>query len=263
MIRTGIGGWSYPPWRGPFYPPGLRQKDELAFASRAVRTIEINGTFHSLQKPESFRAWAETAPDGFVFAIKGSRFITNRRDLRSAQGEGLGRFFASGMRELGAKLGPILWQLATTKRFDADEIAAFFALLPRDLEGLPLRHAIEVGHQTFACAQFVDIARRAGVAIAYVESEDRPTIADRTAGFAYARLKRMQARLVNGYPPRELDRIAGVARSWAAGEAPAGLAYLTDPALSARPTDDVFALCINGAKERAPAAAKALAKRVA
>ena len=263
MIRTGIGGWTYSPWRGPFYPPGLRQKDELAYASRAVSIIEVNGTFHSLQKPASFRTWAATAPDGFVFALKGSRFITNRRDLRSVQGEGLDRFFASGLSELGDKLGPILWQLATTKRFDAEEMAAFLALLPRELEGLPLRHAIEVGHPSFACAEFVAIARETGVAIAYVESEDRPAIADRTADFVYARFKRMQSRLVNGYPPRELDRIAAMAQSWATGEAPIGLTYCTDPNLSRRPAEGINLLCINGAKERAPAAARALAKRLA
>jgi uncharacterized protein YecE (DUF72 family) len=262
MIRTGIGGWNYPPWRGPFYPSGLRHKDELAFASRAVGAIEINATFHKLQKPESFRQWAAQAPDGFVLAVKGSRFITNRRDLRTAAGEPLTRFLASGLTELGAKLGPICWQLATTKRFEAEEIAAFLALLPRAHAGLPLRHAIEAGHESFACAGFVDIARAAGVAIAYVESDDRPLIADRTAGFAYARLKRMREDIADGYPDEELDRLAALARAWASGAAP-DLPYLTDPALSARAADDTFLFCINGAKLRAPAAAMALAKRLA
>lgn len=261
MIRTGIGGWNYAPWQGPFYPPGLRQKDELAFASRAVAAIEINATFHKLQKPESFRNWASQVPEGFVFALKGSRFITNRRDLRSAGGEPLGRFLDSGLAELSDWLGPICWQLATTKRFDAEEIAAFFATLPRDVAGIPLRHAIEVGHESFACAEFVTLARAAGIAIAYVESEDRPTIADRTADFVYARLKRMQPDLVHGYPPRELERIAALAQTWASGEAP-DLPYLTERALSRGSTSDVFLFCINGAKVRAPAAAQALAKRL-
>jgi uncharacterized protein YecE (DUF72 family) len=261
-IRTGIGGWNYPPWRGSFYPQGLRQKDELAFASRALGTIEINATFHKLQKPETFRDWASQAPDGFVFALKGSRFITNRRDLRSAAGEPLGRFLGSGLIELGEKLGPICWQLATTKRFDAEEIAEFFRILPPEQAGVPLRHAIEVGHESFACAEFVTLARAAGVAIAYVESEDRPAIADRTADFVYARFKRMQPELEEGYAPRELDRIAGLARIWARGEVP-DLPYLIDPALSRRPTSGVLLFCINGAKIRAPAAAQAIAKRVA
>jgi uncharacterized protein YecE (DUF72 family) len=260
-IRTGIGGWSFPPWRGPFYPPGLRQKDELAFASRAVGAIEINATFHKLQKPENFRDWASQVPDGFVFALKGSRFITNRRELRSAAGEPLGRFLDSGLTQLGDKLGPICWQLATTKRFDAEEIAAFLGMLPREHDGLALRHAIEVGHESFACAEFVALARATGVAIAYVDGEDRPAIADRTADFVYARLKRMQPEVEDGFPACELERIAALARTWASGEAP-DLPYLTDPALSRRATTDVLLFCINGAKLRAPAAAQALAKRL-
>jgi uncharacterized protein YecE (DUF72 family) len=244
MIRTGIGGWVYPEWRkGAFYPEGLVQKRELEWASRRLGAIEINGTYHSLQKPESFRKWREATPDGFVFAVKGSSYITNRKVLAGA-GDSMVKFFAQGLDELGDRLGPILWQLMATKRFDAQDIAAFFALLPRELKGLPLRHAIEAGHESFACEEFVRIARRAGVAVAYLEQEGRACIAERTADFTYLRCKNLRAEEPTGYPPSEVARIARLCREWN------------------RTGDDVFAFMINGAKERAPAAALALAEEV-
>ena len=259
MIRTGTGGWVYPQWRkGNFYPEGLVQKRELEYASRQLAAIEINGTYHSLQKPESFRKWREATPDGFVFAVKGSSYITNRKVLANA-GEALPKFFGQGLDELGDRLGPILWQLMATKRFDAEDIAAFFALLPRELNGLVLRHAIEVGHESFACAEFVAIAREAGVAIVWCEQPSRAPIADRTADFAYLRCKNLQADEPTGYPPEGLERIAGLCRAWAAGEAPGGLPYAGNRADSRGQGGEVFAFMINGAKERAPAAAMALA----
>ena len=243
-IRTGIGGWVYPEWRkGNFYPEGLAQKRELEWASRQLGAIEINGTYHSLQKPESFRKWREATPDGFVFAIKGSSYISNRKVLAST-GEAMVKFFAQGLDELGDRLGPILWQLMATKRFEADDIAAFFDLLPRELNGLPLRYAIEAGHESFACPEFLAIARKANVAVAYLEQEGRACIAEPTADFAYLRCKNMTSAEPTGYPPRELERIAGLCREW--GE-----------------RGDVFAFMINGAKERAPAAAMALAEKLA
>lgn len=259
MIRIGIGGWTFPGWRGgAFYPAGLRHGDELGFASRAVGAIEINATYHRLQKPESYRAWREATPKSFVFALKGSRFVTNRRELASA-GEGLARFLDQGLVELGDRLGPILWQLMATKRFEADDIQAFLALLPPSHAGVPLRHVIEVGHPSFACPEFVRLARDAGVAICYSEGAGRVAIIDRTAGFAYARLQGMQPEIPTGYPPDELERFARLARAWAAGEAPSGAAYADDPAASAGEPSDVFMFMINGAKERAPTAAMALA----
>jgi uncharacterized protein YecE (DUF72 family) len=243
MIRTGIGGWVYPDWRkGNFYPEGVTQKRELEYASRQLGAIEINGTYHSLQKPESFRKWREATPEGFVFAVKGSSYITNRKVLAAA-GESLPKFFGQGLEELGDRLGPILWQLMGTKKFDAEDIAAFFALLPRELKGLPLRYAIEVGHESFACQQFLDIAHKANVAVAYVEQEGRACIAEPTADFAYMRCKAMRSEEPTGYPAKELDRIAKLCREWGA-------------------RGDVFAFMINGAKERAPAAAMALAGKV-
>jgi uncharacterized protein YecE (DUF72 family) len=262
MIRTGIGGWVYPEWRkGNFYPEGLVQKRELEYASRQLAAIEINGTYHSLQKPESFRKWREATPQGFKFAVKGSSYITNRKVLAAA-GEALPKFFGQGLEELGDRLGPILWQLMATKKFDAADIAAFFALLPRELKGLELSHAIEVGHESFACAEFVEIARRARVAIVWCEQEGRARIADRTADFAYLRCKDLAAEEPTGYPPEGIERIARLCRSWAQGEAPEGLPYEGNPADSEGQGGEVFAFMINGAKERAPAAAMALAEQV-
>jgi uncharacterized protein YecE (DUF72 family) len=243
MIRTGIGGWVYPDWRkGNFYPEGLAQKRELEWASRQLGAIEINGTYHSLQKPESFRKWREATPEAFVFAVKGSSYITNRKVLAGA-GESMVKFFAQGLEELGDRLGPILWQMMHTKKFDGEDIAAFFALLPRELKGLPLRYAIEAGHESFDCDEFKDIARKANVAVVYLEQEGRACIAEPTADFAYLRCKEMQAAEPTGYPPKELDRVAKLCRQW-------------------DKQGDVFAFMINGAKERAPAAAMALADKL-
>lgn len=261
-IRTGIGGWTYPDWRaGAFYPVGLRQADEQAFATRAVQVIEVNGTFYRRQAPASFAAWRKIAPPGFVYAIKGSRFVTNRKVLATAE-QGLANFFDQGLVELCDMLGPIVWQMAATKRFEPDDVAAFFAMLPASHNGVPLRHAIEAGHESFACAEFVALARKAGVAVVYLEAAGAATIADRTADFAYARMKSMQADCLTGYPTQDLDRIAGLCRAWSVGQAPEGLPYHGDHAESVGRAGDVFALMINGAKVRAPAAAIALASRL-
>ena len=242
-IRTGIGGWTYPEWRGgAFFPKGLPHNRELEFASRAVGAIEVNGTFYRLQKPESFRQWRDESPDGFVFAIKGSQFVTNRKVLAGA-GEGLAKFMAQGLTQLGEKLGPICWQMAATKRFEPDDFAAFLQLLPRERDGLKLRHAVEAGHESFACPEFLDLAREANVAVVYLEQEGRACIAERTADFAYLRCKNLASDEPDGYSPKDIDRIAGLCRGW--GE-----------------QGDVYAFMINGAKERAPAAAMALAERL-
>lgn len=242
-IRTGIGGWTFPDWRkGTFYPEGLAQKRELEWASRQLGTIEINGTYHSLQKPESFRKWREATPDGFVFAVKGSSYVTNRKVLATAE-ESLGKFFAQGIEELDDRLGPIVWQVMGTKRFEADDVGAFFALLPRELKGFPLRHAIEAGHESFDCPEFLDLAHKANVAVVYLEQEGRACIAKRTADFAYLRCKNLKSGEATGYSPQGIERIARLCREW--GE-----------------QGDVFALMINGAKERAPVAATALAEKL-
>src|SRR5829696_4253278 len=255
-IHVGVGGWDYDPWRGTFYPPGLPKTKQLEHAGRHLTATEVNATFYKLQTPETYARWAKTVPDGFKFAIKGSRFCTNRKALGEA-GEAIARFCAQGFTELGDKLGPINWQLAPTKKFDPDEIRAFLSLLPTHRDGIALRHALEVRHESFRCPEFVAAARAAGVAIVLADSDDYPQIADLTADFVYARLQRTREAQPAGYPPRELDRWAEVLRGWSAGESPDGLSYAADSPAPARPRE-VFAFVISGIKVRNPAAASAL-----
>ena len=259
-IRVGIGGWSYAPWRGTFYPKALPPARELEFASRAVTAIEINATFYRLQPRTSFAAWARTAPDGFAFAIKGSRYSSNRRNLAD-QGDSLQRFFAQGLSALGDKLGPILWQLMPTKRFDADEIRDFIALLPGKLDGLELRHAIEARHESFRTPEFVRLLRDRGIANVVADSDEYPQIADVTADFVYARLQNARATLTHGYSPAGLDAWAQTATQWSRGEKPTSLQYASTQ-VAPRSPRDVFIFVIDGAKARAPAAARALLQRL-
>ena len=238
MICAGIGGWTYEPWRGPFYPPKLPHAQELAFASRALTSIEINGTFYRTQKPDTFRKWAEETPDGFVFSVKAPRYAVNKRVLAEA-GPSIERFAESGLDELGDKLGPILWQFAPTKKFDAADIAAFLALLPREAKAVRLRHALEVRHASFKTPEFVDLAAKAGAAIVVADSEDYPLIEEQTADFSYARLMKSRPEVETGYPANELADWRKRAQDWAKGGR------------------DVFVYFIDGAKERAPAAAAA------
>ena len=242
-IHVGIGGWDYEPWRGTFYPPGLPKAKQLEHASRRVTAIEINATFYKLQNPELYRRWAAAVPDGFRFAIKGSRFCINRKILGDA-GEAVGRFCGQGLTELGDKLGPILWQLAETKRFEAEDFEAFLALLPGEQDGVRLRHVVEVRHESFLDPRFAEIARAHGVAIAYVDAGPVPAIDESTADFRYARLKGAREEEPQGYAPAELDRWAELARSWAAEGR------------------EVYLFMIDGAKVRAPAAAEAVLARL-
>ena len=260
-IRVGIGGWTYAPWRGSFYPPGLAQTAELAHASRQLTAIEINSTYHGTQRRSSFAKWRDATPEGFVFSLKASRYATQRRVLAEA-GESIERFVGSGIAELGPKLGPIVWQLPPTHRYDADDLAAFFGLLPRDAEGVPLRHAIEVRHASFETTGFVDLARRHGIAIVFTDAEQFPSIADLTADFVYARLMRSSAELEQGYAPEALDAIAATARAWAAGAQPVNLAYVDASRSGPAQPRDAYVYFINGAKEKAPAAATALLRRL-
>lgn len=258
-IRTGIGGWTFAPWRGVFYPEGLPHARELDHAASRLGTIEINGTYYRTQNPASFAKWRRSVPEGFVFSVKATRYAVMKKKLAEA-GESVERFIGSGIAELGPALGPILWQMLPTRRFDADDIDAFLTLLPRSVGGLPLRHAVEVRHQSFACTDFVAIARRHGVAVVVADHADHPMIADVTADFMYSRLMRGRDDIVTGYDEAGLDKWAGVARDWAAGRDP-GLPLLAPPAPS-RPRD-VFAYVIHEGKVRAPAAAMALAERAA
>ena len=255
-IRVGIGGWLYPPWRGVFYPKDLPHAAELEYASRAVTAIEINATYHRLQSPASFAKWAATAPPGFVFTVKASFVCTNRKNLAEVA-PAIERFFAQGVTGLGEKLGPILWQLMPTKRFVPDEIREFLALLPAERDGIALRHALEVRHESFLDPELVDIARRAGVAIVFADSPDYAQIADCTGSFVYARLRNSQDTEPLGYSATALKRYAAIARDWAAGRHPPSLPYLGESQPEGNPRD-VFVFFIDGAKERAPAAAQAL-----
>ena len=259
MIRVGVGGWDYDPWRETFYPPGLAKAKMLDHASRRLTAIEINATYYKLQKPELFAKWRDSVPDGFRFAIKGSRYCSNRK-LLGEGGEGIERFCSQGLTELGDKLGPILWQLMATKRFDPDDIRAFLALLPRSLGGIPLQHAIEPRHESFRDPAFVALCREAGVAIVFGDGADYPLVPDLSGPIVYARIMRARSELDQGYPPEELDRWAEIARAWSRGESPAGLPYVSEPA-PAQPRD-VYLFFISAAKERNPAAAMALIERV-
>ena len=261
MIRVGIGGWTYDPWRESFYPPKWPKARELEYASTHVTAIEINGTFYSRQKPTTWADWAKRSPDDFVFAVKASRFCVNRRVLGDA-GEGIGNFLDQGLEELGPKLGPILWQFAATKQFDPEDFARFLDLLPAALNGLKLRHALEPRHESFRDPRFVAMARAHGAAIVIADSPKYPQFADLTGDFVYARLQDQREDEALGYPPGKLDRWADVARGWEDGAAPAGLAYVGEPG-EAAPARDVFVFMINGAKVRAPAAAMALIERLA
>ncbi|KQM68104.1 hypothetical protein ASE75_01450 [Sphingomonas sp. Leaf17] len=259
-IRVGIGGWTYEPWRGTFYPEKWPQKRELEYAASRVTAIEVNGTYYSGFKPATFAGWAAAAPDNFVFTLKASRYCTNRKVLAEA-GESIARFVGQGITELGDKLGPILWQFMATKKFDADDFGAFLKLLPASEGGIALRHAVQVRHESFAVPAFVDMARAAGVAIVYADSADYPAIADVTGDFVYARLENAREAVPTGYDDVALDRWAVAARTWATGGRAANLPYVVDVDPPKRPRD-AFVFFINGAKVRAPHGAMALNERV-
>ena len=259
-IRIGVGGWIYEPWRDNFYPAGWPQARELEYASRQLSAIEINATYYSTQKAASFAKWRDQTPDGFLFSLKGPRYATNRRVLAEA-GESIERFAGSGIAELGAKLGPIVWQFATSKRFDAADFGAFLALLPRAAGGVPLRHVLDVRHPSFQCAEYLALARRHGAATVFADSDEYPSFADLTGDFVYARLMRSQPEETSGYPAAALDDWAGRLRRWAEGGEPEDLPRVEPAAPPAAPRD-VYAFFISGAKERNPAAAMGLIERL-
>ena len=237
-IFVGVGGWNFAPWRGSYYPKGLTQAKELHYSSRQLTSIEVNSTFYGLQKPATFKKWHDDTPDGFVFSVKAPRFVTNRRVLASAESS-IERFLGSGVLELGAKLGPINWQLAPEKEFDAADVAGFLALLPKKLEGRALRHALEVRHESFDCEEFVALAREHGVAVVEAGDSEYPRIEARTASFSYLRVMGAKASSPKGY-------------------APAALARWRDHAKTLAKDGDVFFYFISGAKERNPLAAREL-----
>lgn len=254
-IRVGIGGWTYEPWRETFYPHDLAKKAELHYASRQVTAIEINGTFYRLQTPATFAKWRDETPDDFVFSIKAPRYIVTRRNLAEAA-DSIQKFVDSGVAELGSKLGPIMWQLPPTKAFDAAELRSFLTALPPLAGSQRLRHALEVRHESFRCSEFLELAREANVATVFTHDPDYPQLADVTGDFVYARLRQAVASEPTGYSLEELNTWADRARVWASGEIPTDLSCLgAEPQRAPR---DVFVYFINGAKERAPTAARQL-----
>jgi uncharacterized protein YecE (DUF72 family) len=245
VIRTGIGGWTFEPWRGTFYGDDVKQKDELKYASSKLTSIEINGTYYSTFKPNSWRKWRDETPDDFVFAVKASRYCTNRKVL-SENNDSLEKFLSQGLEELGPKLGPINWQFMATKKFDPADFEGFLRLLPKEQRGVPLRHALEVRSPTFACQEFYDLAAKYGAAIVYAVDDEEPTwpcIDQPTADFTYARLMSSKPDEPTGMTSEELDGVVKQARAWAE-------------------RGDVFAYFIAGAKVRNPAAAMALIEKL-
>ena len=243
-IYCGVGGWTFEPWRGVFYPDDLPQKRELEYASRAFTSIEINGTYYSTFKRDSWERWAAETPDGFVFSVKASRFSTNRKVLSGPESkQSMEKFLGQGMDALGDKLGPINWQFAGTKKFDPEDFGGFLQMLPKQLKKLPLRHAIEVRNTSFCCPELYDLARRHNVAIVYAKDEDFPEIDEPTADFTYARMMSTSETLKDGIGPKALKHWAEKTKAWAK-------------------RGDVFAYFISGAKVKNPAAAQALIKAV-
>jgi uncharacterized protein YecE (DUF72 family) len=237
-VFVGIGGWNFAPWRGSFYPKELTQSKELEYASRELTSIEINSTFYGLQKPETFQKWRDETPDGFVFSVKAPRFVTQRRSLATAA-PSVQRFLESGVMQLGDKLGPINWQLAPTMQFDARDLGAFLALLPRKVKGRALRHTLEVRHASFDCDEFIGLVREHEVAVVEAGDSDYPRIQARTAPFSYLRVMGTRASAPKGYAPAALER-------W------------REHAQTRARDGDVFFYFISGAKERNPQAARAL-----
>jgi len=241
-IHVGVGGWTFEPWRGVFYPDGLPRARELEFAGRHLTSIEINGTYYSTFKPASWAKWRDETPAGFVFSVKASRYCTNRKELATA-GESIQRFIGQGLSELRDRLGPINWQFMGSKKFVPADVEAFLKLLPREIGGLPLRHALEVRHPSFATEQFYELARRHKVAIVFADDDVFPVIDEPTAAFTYARLMRTREEITTGYSAADLDRWRKRAHEWAK-------------------RGDTFIYFISGAKVRAPAAATALIDRL-
>jgi uncharacterized protein YecE (DUF72 family) len=283
-VRIGISGWTYKPWRGVFYPAKLPHKRELAYAAGIFSSVEVNGTFYSLQRPQSFAAWAAQTPDSFVFAIKGPRYITHLRRLKDVEAP-LANFFASGLLRLGAKLGPLLWQFPPHFRFNPTRLESFFALLPRDtasaaalarghdarMEGRawtetdaarPLRHAIEIRHNSFVVPAFIDLLRAQDIALVCADTVEWPRLMDMTADFVYCRLHGSEVLYTSGYDNAALDRWAARVAAWARGEEPPDAERVIDAAGPRRPCRDVYVYFDNDAKVRAPFDAQGLTDRV-
>lgn len=262
IIRCGIGGWTFDPWDDSFYPADLTKKRQLEYASRQLTAIEVNGTYYSSQKPATFAKWAAEVPEDFVFSLKASRFCTNRKILAEA-GPSVEKFLHQGIEELGSHLGPILWQFMGTKKFDAEDFGAFLDLLPKTLNGLPLRHVVEPRHDSFQVPEFIDMLRRHGVAAVCADHHDYPMFADPTADFVYARLQKGTDETPTCYPPKDLDAWAARFKTYSAGVTPPDLTLVAGDKPAEQSPRDVFAFFISGGKVNAPNGAMELQKRVA
>jgi uncharacterized protein YecE (DUF72 family) len=260
-IRFGIGGWTFEPWRGAFYPLGLKHADELAYAASHLTAIEINGTYYSSFKPDSWAKWRAATPDGFKFAVKASRFCTNRKVL-GEMGESMDRFLNQGLSELGDRLGPILWQFMATKKFDPDDFEAFLKLLPKSQDGLPLAHVVEPRHASFMTPEFIALARKYGVTVCLADHSDYPLISDVSGDIVYARLQTGSDDVETAYPADKLDLWASRFKTYAAGGAPGDLPAVDAAHPAPKTLRDVYAFVIHEGKVRAPAAAMALIERV-
>lgn len=255
-IRAGMGGWTFQPWEGTFYPDDLPKKRQLEYAARQVPTIEVNGTYYGSQKPATYAKWADEAPDGFVFSLKGNRFVTNRKVLSEASAS-LEKFLGSGITEMGDKLGPLVWQFAPTKKFDPEDFEGFLKLLPAERDGIALRHVLEVRHDSFCTPEFPQLVRKYGAAVCYAHHNTYPEIADVTGDFVYARLQRGEDDVPTAYPPAELEGWARRAEQWAEGGQPDDLPIVDPGFTPEKKPRDVFVYFIHEGKIRAPHAAKA------
>jgi uncharacterized protein YecE (DUF72 family) len=261
-VKAGIGGWSFAPWRDNFYPKGLPQRRELEFASRHLATIEINSTFYRAQTPKVYAKWRDETPEGFVFSLKAPRQVAEVRKLATA-GSSMRSFVFGGLAEFGDRLGAISWQFPPSRAFERDDFSAFLDLLPRELNGAPLRHALEVRNQSFLCGEFLQLARAHRCACVFTDSREYPNFADVTGDFVYARLVRSRESEREGYPAKELDAWAERVRQWAQGGEPDDLPRVTSATQTKSAPRDVFVYFISADKARNPAAAMALQRRIA
>jgi uncharacterized protein YecE (DUF72 family) len=284
QVRIGVSGWRYGPWRGVFYPKGLRQKDELRFLAKQFPTVEINGSFYSLQRPEYYRAWRDETPDDFVFAVKGSRYITHMLRLTQLE-KPLANFLASGVLALGPKLGPILWQFPPSFRFNADKLESFFAVLPRDTDEAArlarrhdarvagraflkpgtrrkLRHAMEIRHQSFVVPEFIRLLRRYRIGLVVADTVEWPLLMDVTSDFVYCRLHGSEELYASGYDDASLERWADRIAAWATGRERKGDTRVIDTPAPKRATRDVYVYFDNDKKVRAPFDARSLVEKV-
>ena len=261
-VFVGVGGWNFAPWRNNFYPAGLTQQRELEFASRQLTAIEINSTYYAAQKPATYANWRNQTPDGFRFSLKAPRYTTAAKVLANS-GKAINAFVFGGLTELGDRLGPISWQFMPTRRFEADDLAAFLELLPRELDGNRLQHVLEVRHDSFMCAEYIALARKHRVATVFTDSTEHPSFADVTGDFIYARLMRSEASIAAGYPDAALDAWASRVREWESGGEPDDLPRVGVIGKRAPKTPrDVYIYFIGSAKERNPAAALGLIERL-